>query len=84
MATTRLSSKGQIVIPLEVRSHLGWKKGAHISVQETPFGVFLVEVSERPLEAMRGLFKGLGITKEDVKRWRQEDELHDRSEFRSA
>jgi hypothetical protein len=33
---------------------------------------------------MRGLFKGLGIRKADVKRWRQEDELHDRSEFRTA
>lgn len=84
MALTRLSSKGQVVIPLEVRSHLGWKKGARINVQETPFGVFLVEVAERPLEHMRGLFKGLGIRKADVKRWRQEDELHDRSEFRTA
>jgi AbrB family looped-hinge helix DNA binding protein len=38
---TRLSSKGQLVLPKEVRAKQGWKEGTEIEVEETPGGVLL-------------------------------------------
>jgi AbrB family looped-hinge helix DNA binding protein len=39
--TTRLSSKGQIVLPSRLRKARQWKAGAEFQVQETPEGVLL-------------------------------------------
>jgi AbrB family looped-hinge helix DNA binding protein len=83
MPAARVSSKGQVVIPVEMRSHLGWKRGASVNVQETPHGVFIFKVPKSPLRELRGVLKGFGITKADVKSWREEDERHDISEIRS-
>lgn len=43
--TTRLSSKGQIVLPSAIRNARQWKAGAEFQVQETPEGILL-----KPLE----------------------------------
>jgi AbrB family looped-hinge helix DNA binding protein len=37
-ATTRLSSKGQVVIPARVRQALGWRPGEKLSVEIGPAG----------------------------------------------
>ena len=34
MATTRLSSKGQLIIPKEVRERHGWREGTEIEVED--------------------------------------------------
>jgi AbrB family looped-hinge helix DNA binding protein len=34
MATTRLSSKGQLIIPKEVRERHGWRPGTEIEVED--------------------------------------------------
>jgi AbrB family looped-hinge helix DNA binding protein len=39
--TTRLSSKGQVVLPSSIRHARHWKAGAEFIVQETPEGVLL-------------------------------------------
>ena len=41
MATTTLSSKGQIVIPKEVREAHGWREGDEFIVEETRDGIVL-------------------------------------------
>lgn len=41
METTRLSSKGQIIIPKEVRARRHWKPGQEFDVLETEEGVLL-------------------------------------------
>lgn len=38
-AHTRLSSKGQIVIPKDVRDRLRWKPGMELEVVQTPGGI---------------------------------------------
>jgi AbrB family looped-hinge helix DNA binding protein len=38
---TRLSSKGQLVLPKDVRAKQGWTEGTEIEVEETPGGVLL-------------------------------------------
>lgn len=45
MATTRLSSKGQVVLPSSVRSARRWKPGLELAVENRPEGVLL-----RPLK----------------------------------
>lgn len=78
-----ISSKGQVIIPADVREDLGWKKGTKLSVQETPFGILLVEVPEKPLKALKGILKEFNISSKDIRKMRQEDEKKDRSEHRS-
>lgn len=40
-AQTRLSAKGQVVIPKDVRDRLGWAQGNDLEVVETAGGVLL-------------------------------------------
>jgi AbrB family looped-hinge helix DNA binding protein len=46
METTRLSSKGQIIIPKTIRESWNWKPGMEFSVEESGEGIVL-----RPLRA---------------------------------
>ena len=60
MGTTRLSSKGQIVIPLNIRAARSWVSGAEFDVEETPEGILLRPVSRFPetsLDAVAGCLK---------------------------
>jgi len=41
METTRLSSKGQIVLPKSVRDARSWKPGTEFAVDETSDGILL-------------------------------------------
>lgn len=43
--TTKLSSKGQVVLPSGTRASRGWKTGTVFAIEETPEGVLL-----RPLK----------------------------------
>jgi AbrB family looped-hinge helix DNA binding protein len=45
MDTTRLSSKGQVVLPNSIRSARNWKPGIELAVENRPEGVLL-----RPLK----------------------------------
>lgn len=39
--TTRLSTKGQVILPAELRKKRGWQPGQVLEVQETPEGLLL-------------------------------------------
>ncbi|HUI44041.1 MAG TPA: AbrB/MazE/SpoVT family DNA-binding domain-containing protein [Terriglobia bacterium] len=41
MNITRLSSKGQVVLPKAIREAHGWQPGTRLAVQEVPGGVLL-------------------------------------------
>ena len=78
MVTTTLSSKGQLIIPAEIRENHMWEKGTRVNIQDTEEGVFIFEVPSKPLMALRGKFKNLDISYKDVKRMRQRDEERDK------
>jgi AbrB family looped-hinge helix DNA binding protein len=48
METTKLSSKGQVILPKSVRDALGWKPGTEFGVEEFGDGVLL-----RPLKTFK-------------------------------
>jgi AbrB family looped-hinge helix DNA binding protein len=41
MTTTRISTKGQVVLPLAVRNRRKWRPGTELIVEETKDGVLL-------------------------------------------
>ena len=48
METTRLSSKGQVVVPKSVREARNWQPGTEFAVEEVPGGLLL-----RPLRPFK-------------------------------
>jgi len=41
VTTTRLSSKGQVIIPKAIRDGHGWRAGTTFEIEETPDGILL-------------------------------------------
>ena len=62
MSATRLSSRGQIVIPAEIRKAHGWRPGRVFEVIDTPEGVLL---RPKPLFPPAKLEDVTGILKYD-------------------
>jgi AbrB family looped-hinge helix DNA binding protein len=46
-ATTKLSAKGQVVIPADVRRALGLKPGQTLQVRQTGSGIILTPIMEK-------------------------------------
>ena len=75
-AKTRMSAKGQVVIPKDVRDRLRLQAGEVLEVVETANGVMLRRISDRPrishdeferrLAPIRALYKGPPVSIEDM------------------
>jgi len=66
MATTKLSTKGQIVLPKEIRSSHAWGPGTEFTVEETRDGVLLRPARRFPptkVEDVAGCLKWRGKAK---------------------
>lgn len=62
-ATTTLSSKGQVVIPKEIRDELNWRAGTQITLVSSASGVTLkatAQKTRRKLADLIGLLKHTG------------------------
>lgn len=68
---TTVSTKGQFVIPTEMRASLGIKPGTRIAVTQDGSRIFLEPVSEELVDKTRGLFSGKPSLSEQLKRERQ-------------
>jgi len=55
---TTVSTKGQLVIPAEMRESLGIRPGSRIAVMLKESQIILEPVSEKLVEETRGLFRG--------------------------
>jgi AbrB family looped-hinge helix DNA binding protein len=59
MDTTKLSSKGQVVIPKSVRDEHGWGEGTEFAVESTALGVLLRPKRVFPATRIDGVFGSL-------------------------
>ena len=73
-ATTRLSSKGQVVIPEEIRNHLGLSEGDQFIVIGEGDAVILKTITQPRIEEFKRLLdqahsaaKGIGLKRADLK-----------------
>lgn len=58
MAVVKTSSKGQIVIPLEIRKKLGIKPGQKVNLTLVDDKAIITPLPEDPIKALRGILKG--------------------------
>lgn len=58
MPIVKTSSKGQIVIPIEIRKKLGIKPGQRVNLTVVDDKVFITPMPEDPIKALRGILKG--------------------------
>ena len=58
MPVVKTSSKGQIVIPLEIRKKLGIKPGQRVNLTLVGDKAFITPLPDDPIRALRGLLKG--------------------------
>jgi len=74
MPMVRVSSKGQVVIPREIRERLNITKGTKLELIELGGELILVRLPEDPLATLRGMFKA----KRPIEEMRKEIEREDR------
>ena len=59
MVITKATSKGQVVIPAELRKKLNIKKGTRLAVSQGEGNLILLRpVPDDPIEASKGMLKG--------------------------
>lgn len=76
----KVTSKGQVTIPVEVRKALGVKAGDKLRFEAQEGGFRVVrDVDENPFEKWRGIggFPGMGETREEIIAYFREMRGHD-------
>jgi AbrB family looped-hinge helix DNA binding protein len=73
-----VSTKGQTVIPKEVREALGIKEGTQLSWSVKGRQAYVFAVPDDPVEALRGSLKVAGYTWDDYMRERNEERKRER------
>jgi AbrB family looped-hinge helix DNA binding protein len=66
METTRLSTKGQIVLPKSIRSSRDWRPGTAFTIEETSDGILLRPAAHFPsagLDEVAGCLRSRGKSK---------------------
>ncbi len=68
MPTAKLTSKGQLTVPREVRTLLGLRTGDHVAFVVRDDGTVSVEAEKKSLMRLRGILhpKVKGVTIEDM------------------
>ena len=56
-----VTSKGQLVIPAELRRKHGIKTGTRVRFEDTERGIIVHPVSEEAIDRLFGIAKGLGL-----------------------
>jgi AbrB family looped-hinge helix DNA binding protein len=69
---TTVSTKGQFVIPSEMRESLGIKPGMRIAVCQEGSRIILEPVSEQLVDRTRGIFAGKASLSSELKRQRRQ------------
>ena len=76
--SSRVTSKGQVVIPKKLREKYGIHSSTAIRWIEKDQGILMVPESEDSIIAVRGMLKGSGILKAYLKEKRLEKQREDK------
>jgi len=75
--SSKVTSKGQVVIPKRLREKYGIRSLTAIRWIEKDQGILMVPESEDPIVAARGMLKGTGILKSFMEEKRLEKQRED-------
>ena len=78
-ATSKVTSKGQIVIPKKIREKYGIDPSTSIRWIEKKEGILMVPDSEDPIMAARGMLKGSGVLKAYMQEKDREKKMEERA-----
>ena len=79
MTVVKTSSKGQVVIPVEIRDKLGIKPGQMVNLTLDGEKVVITPLPEDPIKALRGSLKGKpSLTKALLKERKEERKREER------
>lgn len=74
MMTTKLSEKGQIVIPVELRRKYNIEPGSNVELMDIGGEIVIIPISiKTPIDEAKGFLKGGRSTKELLKAIRKEE-----------
>jgi AbrB family looped-hinge helix DNA binding protein len=76
--TSKVTSKGQIVIPKKIREKYGIHPATIIRWIEKKEGILMIPDSEDPIIAARGMLKGSGVLKAYLLEREREKEKEDK------
>ena len=75
-----VTTKGQIVIPAQIRHRLGIRKGTRLHVEERNGEVILRPLNREYFQKMSGILKGAGLV-EALKESRAEDKRREEKKY---
>ena len=76
--SSKVTSKGQVVIPKKLREKYGIRSSTAIRWIEKEQGILMVPESEGPIAAARGMLKGSGILKAYMKEKKLEKQMEEK------
>jgi AbrB family looped-hinge helix DNA binding protein len=77
-ATSKVTTKGQIVIPKRIREKYGIYPSTSIRWIEKKEGILMVPDAEDPIIAARGMLKGGGVLKAYLKEKEEEKKMEEK------
>ncbi len=77
-ATSKVTTKGQIVIPKKIREKYGIYPSTSIKWIEKKEGILMVPDTEDPIVAARGMLKGAGMLKAYLEEKKRERKMEDK------
>jgi AbrB family looped-hinge helix DNA binding protein len=80
--TVTVSTKGQVVIPSQLRKRYNLKPRAKIEFLDTGKEIVLVPLPEDPFKASYGILKGKGITTKDLIKHRREERKKEKTKYK--
>jgi AbrB family looped-hinge helix DNA binding protein len=79
MAAVKVSAKGWVVIPRDIRERNGIKPGDRVSIVDYGGSIAIIPAMKDPIREMRGMFKaGPSLTKALLEERRREREREER------
>jgi antitoxin PrlF len=70
-AKSRITSKGQVTVPVEIRRKLGLRPGDHVEFEQRGEHTVIRRAGDigNPFDRYKGVLKGLGGNARAIRRW---------------